>query len=65
MRKQNGAIKLRPGLTGWAQVNSYDYMPEEEKAYLDGEYIQKLGLVMDLKIVFGTIKYFTKKPPVY
>jgi O-antigen biosynthesis protein WbqP len=65
MRKQNGAIKLRPGLTGWAQVNSYDYMPEEEKARLDGEYFQKVGLVMDLKIVFGTIKYFTKKPPVY
>jgi O-antigen biosynthesis protein WbqP len=65
MRKQNGAIKLRPGLTGWAQVNAYDYMPEEEKARLDGEYYQKIGLVMDLIIVLGTIKYFTKKPPVY
>jgi O-antigen biosynthesis protein WbqP len=65
MRKQNGAIKLRPGLTGWAQVNAYDYMPEEEKARLDGEYYQKIGLVMDLRIVLGTIKYFTKKPPVY
>jgi len=65
MRKQNGAIKLRPGLTGWAQVNAYDYMPEEEKARLDGEYYQKIGLVIDLKIIFGTIKYFIKKPPVY
>lgn len=65
MRKQNGAIKLRPGLTGWAQVNAYDYMPEEEKACLDGVYYQKIGLVMDLVIVLGTIKYFTKKPPVY
>jgi O-antigen biosynthesis protein WbqP len=65
LRKQNGSIKLRPGLTGWAQVNAYDYMPEEEKARLDGEYYQKFGLWMDLRIIVGTIKYFTKKPPVY
>jgi len=65
LRKQNGSIKLRPGLTGWAQVNAYDYMPEEEKARLDGEYYQKFGLWMDLRIILGTIKYFTKKPPVY
>jgi O-antigen biosynthesis protein WbqP len=65
LRKQNGAIKLRPGLTGWAQVNAYDFMPVEEKALLDGAYYQKFGLLMDLRIIFGTIKYFTKKPPVY
>lgn len=65
LRKQNGAIKLRPGLTGWAQVNAYDFMPEEEKALLDGEYCQKFGLLMDLRIILGTLKYFTKKPPVY
>ena len=65
LREQNGSIKLRPGLTGWAQVNAYDYMPEEEKASLDGEYYQKFGLWMDLRIILGTIKYFTKKPPVY
>jgi O-antigen biosynthesis protein WbqP len=65
LRKQNGSLKLRPGLTGWAQVNAYDYMPEEEKASLDGEYYQKFGLWMDLKIILGTIKYFIKKPPVY
>jgi len=65
LRKQNGSINLCPGLTGWAQVNAYDYMPEEEKASLDGEYYQKFGLWMDLRIILGTIKYFTKKPPVY
>ncbi len=65
MRKENGSIKLRPGLTGWAQVNAYDYMPEEEKANLDGEYYKNFGILMDLKIILGTIKYFTKKPPVY
>ncbi len=65
MRKENGSIKLRPGLTGWAQVNAYDYMPEEEKAKLDGEYFKHFGILMDIKIIFGTIKYFTKKPPGY
>jgi O-antigen biosynthesis protein WbqP len=40
-------------------------MPEEEKARLDGEYFEKFGILIDLKILLGTIKYFTKKPPVY
>ena len=65
LRVQNGAIKLKPGLTGWAQVNAYDYMPEEEKAKFDGEYSKELSLWMDIKIILGTVKYFTKKPPVY
>ena len=65
LRIQSGAIKLRPGLTGWAQVNAFDYMPEVEKANLDGEYYQKFGALIDFKIILGTIKYFSKKPPVY
>jgi lipopolysaccharide/colanic/teichoic acid biosynthesis glycosyltransferase len=40
-------------------------MPEEEKASLDGEYYKKFGVMMDLKIILGTVKYFSKKPPVY
>lgn len=65
LRKANSAIKLKPGLTGWAQVNAYDFMPESEKAQFDGEYYQKLSLWMDVKIVFRTLNYFTKKPPIY
>jgi O-antigen biosynthesis protein WbqP len=65
LRKANGSIKLKPGLTGWAQVNAYDYMPETEKADFDGEYCAKLSLWMDVEIVFRTLKYFIKKPPVY
>ena len=65
LRRENGSLKLRPGLTGWAQVNAYDFMPEIEKANFDGEYYDKVSFAMDLKIVMGTIKYFTKKPPVY
>jgi O-antigen biosynthesis protein WbqP len=65
MRKQNESIKLRPGLTGWAQVKAYDFMPESEKANFDEEYYQKLSLWMDIKIVFCTLQYLTKKPPIY
>lgn len=65
LRRKNGALTLRPGLTGWAQVNSYDYMPEEEKARLDGEYAQSVSLGMDVKIFLKTFQYLTKKPPTY
>lgn len=65
LRRQNGALSLRPGLTGWAQVNSYDYMPEEEKARLDGEYAAKLTFGFDLRIILNTFLYLTKEPPTY
>lgn len=65
MRKNNGSINIKPGLTGWAQVNSYDNMPELEKAKYDGEYLKKMSIKLDLIIIFKTILYFTKKPPTY
>ncbi len=65
LRKENGSLFLRPGLTGWAQVNSYDNMPEQEKAKFDGEYAEKISLKMDLLILLKTAVYFTKKPPTY
>jgi O-antigen biosynthesis protein WbqP len=54
-----------PGLTGLAQVNGYDGMPDEEKAQWDGEYAGTLSLIVDAKIVFRTFGYLRKKPPVY
>ncbi|MFB2118262.1 sugar transferase [Parapedobacter sp. 2B3] len=65
LRSENGALALRPGLTGWAQVNSYDFMPEEEKARFDGDYAQKLSLWMDIRVVLRTLVYLTKRPPTY
>ncbi|CAM1373360.1 Capsular polysaccharide synthesis protein [Tenacibaculum litopenaei] len=65
LRRSNKALTLKPGLTGWAQVNSYDHMPEEEKAKFDGEYAEKVSLSMDLLILGKTVVYFTKKPPTY
>lgn len=65
LRKENKSLFLKPGLTGWAQVNSYDNMPEEKKAQFDGEYASRISLKMDFLILLKTVVYFTKKPPTY
>lgn len=54
-RDKYGANDIKPGLTGWAQINGRDELPIDVKAKLDGEYVQKIGLLMDLKCFFGTI----------
>ncbi len=53
-RESYGAHQVRPGLTGWAQINGRDELEIPVKAALDGEYVQKVGLKMDLKCFFGT-----------
>jgi O-antigen biosynthesis protein WbqP len=65
LRRLNGSLNLRPGLTGWAQVNSYDGMPVIEKAKFDGEYACKISLNFELLILFKTVLYFLRKPPTY
>ena len=57
MRKNNGSINIKPGLTGWAQVNSYDDMPELEKAKYDSKKKKKMSIKLDLIIIFKTIIY--------
>ncbi|WP_083676276.1 sugar transferase [Paenibacillus sp. FSL H8-0548] len=54
-RDKYGANDIIPGLTGWAQINGRDELPIEVKSRLDGEYVEKMGLVMDTKCFFGTI----------
>ncbi len=53
-RDKYGVNDIRPGLTGWAQINGRDELPIEIKAKLDGEYVEKMGLIMDIKCFFGT-----------
>lgn len=65
LRRENGALACRPGLTGLAQINSYDFMPEEEKAKWDGIYANSISFVNDTSIVFRTLKYLTSPPPTY
>ena len=65
LREKNGSASLRPGLTGWAQVHSFDGMTEEQKAELDGIYFRAISLRTDLKILFKTIFYLLRRPPIY
>ena len=59
-REKYGVHQVRPGLTGWAQINGRDELEIPEKAALDGDYIRYLGMKMDLKCFFGTFsKLFT------
>ncbi len=54
-RDKYGANDVRPGLTGWAQINGRDELEIPVKAALDGEYVQKMGFFFDCKCFFGTI----------
>ena len=54
-RAKYGANAVKPGLTGWAQINGRDELPIDVKARLDGEYVRKLSFSFDVKCFFGTI----------
>lgn len=65
LRRANGAAALKPGLTGAAQVNAYDDMPESEKAAWDGWYAERVSLGLDLLLILRTFGYLAKRPPTY
>ena len=50
-----GANDVRPGLTGWAQINGRDELPIPVKARLDGEYVRKMSFLFDARCVLGTV----------
>ena len=54
-RDKYGANDVRPGLTGWAQINGRDELPIDVKARLDGEYVENLSFLFDCRCFFGTI----------
>lgn len=54
-RDKYGANDIRPGLTGWAQINGRDELTIEEKSVYDGEYVRNLSFAFDCKCFFGTI----------
>lgn len=54
-RDKYGANDIKPGLTGLAQISGRDELPIEVKARYDGEYTEKMSLMFDIKMFFGTI----------
>ena len=55
-RDKYSANDVRPGLTGWAQINGRDELPIDVKARYDGEYVKNLSFLFDCKCFFGTIR---------
>lgn len=57
-RDKYGANDVRPGLTGWAQIKGRDELEIPEKAKLDGEYVARMEIGMDVKCFFGSVGVF-------
>ena len=57
-RDKYGANDVKPGLTGWAQINGRDELEIVEKARLDGEYVAQMGLGMDVRCFLGSVGVF-------
>jgi O-antigen biosynthesis protein WbqP len=60
-RDKYGANDVRPGLSGWAQINGRDELEISVKAKLDGEYVQKLSFLFDCKCFLGTVLKVLKR----
>jgi len=55
MRTEKGVHEIRPGLTGWAQINGRDELPLNEKVKLDIDYLHRQSLAFDAKVIFLTL----------
>ena len=54
-RDKYNANDVKPGLTGWAQINGRDELEIQDKAKLDGDYVKKMSFLFDVKCFVGTI----------
>ena len=54
-RDTYGANDIRPGLTGWAQINGRDELEIDVKARYDGEYVERMSLAFDIRCILGTV----------
>ena len=60
LRKERKVDKLKPGITGWAQVNGRDELAISDKVALDVEYLNKQSFWFDMKILWMTLSKVTK-----
>jgi len=65
LRRDAGVLNCKPGLTGLAQVNSYDGMPEAEKVRWDKNYAANISFTLDIYIIMKTFSYLMRRPPTY
>ena len=55
IRTSKGIHKLKPGITGWAQINGRDDIDSVSKAHFDEHYLKKISLLFDFKIILTTV----------
>lgn len=55
LREKYNVYSVRPGITGWAQVNGRDFITDKQKAKLDKEYVETQSIYLDVKIMFRTV----------
>ncbi len=61
LRTRFGVDNIKPGLTGWAQINGRDELPIPEKVALDAEYLRRQSFWFDIKILALTFQKVLKK----
>lgn len=61
LRRRANVYSVKPGITGWAQINGRDTLSVEEKVSLDAEYVEKSSLLFDLSILFRTVTVVFRK----
>lgn len=61
LRTRYGVDNIKPGLTGWAQINGRDELPIPEKVALDAEYLERRSFWFDIKILVLTFQKVLKK----
>ena len=64
LRTQAGVHRLRPGVTGWAQINGRDEIAIPEKVRLDRDYLLRAGLIFDIQIILRTLVQAVKRQDV-
>lgn len=63
-RDNYGANDIKPGLTGWAQINGRDTIKIEDKARFDGDYVKRMSFVFDIKCIFLTVAVVLRRKDV-
>ena len=56
-RQEAGVDRIRPGITGWAQINGRDTISTDEKFALDVDYLNRQSVIFDLYIIYRTFIY--------
>ncbi len=61
MRRGTGSDLMRPGITGWAQINGRNLITLDEKVRLDEFYVRNCSILMDARIVLRTVAVMLKR----